>query len=598
MSKTPAEKLLKKYWGYTEFRPLQQQSIDALVSGKDALVILPTGGGKSLCFQLPALLREGTALVVSPLISLMKDQVDSLIDMGIPAARWDSSLSSEEYGQLRRELSSGTIKLLYLSPERLASENFSEALSDLKISLIAVDEAHCVSMWGHDFRPDYRKLKLLKKKFPKVPFGAFTATATPKVREDIRVQLELENPLELVGSFDRPNLIYRVFRRQSGFSQLQSLLENHKHDIGIIYCLRRKDTEDIAAKLKQIGYAAAAYHAGLGDEKRKKVQERFQKEKIRIVVATIAFGMGIDQSNVRFVIHMGLPKSLENYQQEAGRAGRDGLESQCTLLYSGADLMIWKSFQEKEEGGGNSEPAEQKLNAMYNYAAGTVCRHQALVTYFGQSIGNEPCGACDVCLGELPEEEDSLVIAQKILSGVYRLDQRFGAEYTAQTLIGSREKRILDNGHDILSTYGILKEHGKPAVRDWIDQLIGQGYLEKYGDYNTLQITQKGRELLKGETTVSLIKPARKAPVKATQRELDSWEGVSKEVYQALRECRKRVASESGLPPFMVFSDASLRDMARRKPATEKDFLLVHGVGEKKMQKYGDVFLNTLRTLS
>lgn len=532
--------------------------------------------------------------MVSPLISLMKDQVDALTEMGIPAARWDSSLTPEEYGDLRRRLSAGEIKLLYLSPERLTGDGFFDAVSDLKISLIAVDEAHCVSMWGHDFRPDYRRLKELKSRFPGVPFGAFTATATPRVREDIRTQLELADPVELVGSFDRPNLVYRVLPRQRGMDQLITLVERHKYDSGIVYCLRRKDTEAVAKELKHRGYAAAAYHAGLDDAKRRKVQDRFQKDKVRIVCATVAFGMGIDKSDVRFVIHMGLPKSPEHYQQEAGRAGRDGLEASCTLLYSGSDLMIWRSFQEKEEGSA-SEAAEQKLNAIYNYAAGNNCRHQALASYFGETLDQTACGSCDVCLGELPEQEDSLIIAQKILSGVARLKESFGAEYTAQVLIGSKEKRILDYGHDELSTYGILKEHGKPAVRDWMDQLLGQGFLEKYGEYNTLRIPPKGWELLRGNEPVSLVKSTRKAP-KATQRELASWDGVDKELYGKLKECRRQIASQAGLPAFVIFGDASLRDMAKRRPQTAEEFLRIHGVGEAKLGKYGEVFLEVLNS--
>ena len=592
MGKMTAKSLLKKHWGYKSFRPLQQKAVEALTNGNDALVVLPTGGGKSLCFQIPALLRKGTALVVSPLISLMKDQVDSLAEMGISAARWDSTLSSEEYIVLRQRLDNKEIKLLYLSPERLLSENFFNLITDLNISLIAVDEAHCVSLWGHDFRPDYRKIKELKQRFPGVPFGAFTATATPQVRADICSQLELDNHEELIGSFDRPNLLYRVLPRQKGIDQIINLLKPHKNESGIIYCLRRKDTEEIAEILKSRGYSASAYHAGLKDTLRRDVQDKFQKDKIKIVCATIAFGMGINKTDVRFVIHMGLPKSPEHYQQEAGRAGRDGLEATCTLIYSGTDLMIWRSFHDKEIGT-ISEAAETKLNAMYNYAAGNVCRHQSLASYFGESLDQSGCGACDVCLGELPEQEGSLIISQKIISCVARLKERFGAEYTAQVLIGSKEKRILDNGHESLSTYGILKEHSKASIRDWIDQLIGQGYLQRYGEYNTLKIPQKGWGLLRGNESVFLIKSMRKAP-KATKREIASWDGIDKELYRVLKDCRKEIASKAGLPAFVIFGDASLRDMARIKPQTAEEFLQVHGVGEAKLKKYGNSFLSVI----
>ncbi len=601
MDNSKSISLLKKHWGYSEFRPLQKKAVDALTVGKDVLVVLPTGGGKSLCFQLPALLREGTALVVSPLISLMKDQVDALTEMGIPAARWDSSLTPQEYRELRHRLSAGEIKLLYLSPERLTGSIFFDAVSDINISLIAVDEAHCVSLWGHDFRPDYRRLQELKERFSGIPMGAFTATATPQVREDIREQLKLNDPTELVGSFDRPNLVYRVLPRQRGYQQLLSLVKQYKDESGIIYCLRRKDTEAAAAALKQQGYSAAAYHAGLDDDIRRTVQDRFQKDEVRVICATVAFGMGIDKSDVRFVIHMGLPKSPEHYQQESGRAGRDGLEASCTLLYSGADLMFWRSIREKENTSKASAVPElsyeswgNQLNAIYRFAAQASCRHKALASWFGETLKAVPCGACDVCLGELPQEEESLVIAQKILSGVARLQERFGAEYTALMLVGSKDKRIIEYGHHNLSTYGILKERGKPAVRDWMDQLMGQDLLERYGEYGTLKLTPKGWELLRGNETVSLVKSVRKAK-KTTQIELTSWEGVDSELFQALKECRKRIASQAGVPAFIIFGDASLRDMARRRPQNTGEFLQVHGVGEMKQKKYGEIFLEVLR---
>lgn len=584
-----AGSLLKKYWGYSDFRPLQRKAVEALQGGKDCLMVLPTGGGKSLCFQLPALLLEGTALVISPLISLMKDQVDALTEMGIPAARWDSTLTAEEYGELRRNLRDGRIKLLYLSPERLTGESFKEVTAELNISLIAVDEAHCVSLWGHDFRPDYRRLQDLKERFPRVPLGAFTATATVRVREDIREQLKLKDPAVLVGSFDRPNLIYRALPRQKGYDQLISLVEKQKHDSGIVYCLRRKDAEAAAAELTRQGYRAAAYHAGLDDNRRRKVQERFRKDKIRIIAATVAFGMGIDKSDVRFVIHLGLPKSPEHYQQEAGRAGRDGLEARCTLLYSGADLAFWRYMQGQDENGAPGA-AEEQLNAVYRYAAGNRCRHAFLSSYFGETLEGENCGACDVCLGELPQQQEGTLIARKILSGVARLKEGFGAEYNALVLSGSRDKRILDYGHHELSTYGILKEFGKPAVRDWMDQLEAQGFLARQGEYNILKITPRGWDLLRDNETVSLVKSHRKAP-KATQRELVSWEGVDEELFLELKKLRRSLALRAGLPPFMVFGDATLKDMARLKPKNEEQLLRVHGVGEAKLKKYGPDFL-------
>jgi ATP-dependent DNA helicase RecQ len=587
------QKVLAKYWGYNDFLPLQKQAMECISRGADSIVVLPTGGGKSLCFQAPAVTMQGIAVVVSPLISLMKDQVDALTECGVPAARIDSSLSFHEQKTVFTQIHNKKLKLLYLSPERLVSDGFLEVLRKAKLSFIAIDEAHCVSMWGHDFRPEYRQLGLLKKAFPGVAIGAYTATATEQVRNDIAEQLHLRDPEMLIGSFDRPNLIYKVQRRTDRIKQVCAVLEKHKDESGIIYCIRRKDVEAMCAQLATKGYSVAPYHAGMADEERKRNQEAFITEKVNTIVATIAFGMGIDKSNVRYVIHIGMPKSLEHYQQESGRAGRDGLEAECCLFYSGGDYGIWKSLTSDMEPEVR-EIAMVKLSGMYNYCTGGVCRHKAILSYFGQNLGKDNCEGCDVCLGELDCIGDALVTAQKILSCVLRLEQRFGGSYTALVLTASEEKRIIENNHNKLSTYGLLSDYSKQTVHDWIEQLTGQDYLEKTGEYNVLNVTEKGWSVLKGEEIPRLLKPAQK-PVKISKVVEDSWEGVDKGLFEALRKLRAIIARKKGFPAYIVFGDAALRDMARRRPSTAQGFLEVKGVGEKKLQQYGKVVLGAIK---
>ncbi len=574
---------LKKHWGYDSFRPLQREAIDCVLGGRDSVVVLPTGGGKSLCYQVPALCGNQVAVVVSPLISLMKDQVDSLIASGINAASLNSSMSAADQNEVTQQVRAGELRLLYLSPERLVLPSTVAFLKSVGVRFLAIDEAHCIIYWGHDFRPEYSQLSKLREDFPDASVHAFTATATARVRDDIARQLNLADAEMLVGNFDRPNLIYRVHRRNDPLSQMRAVIDRYPKQSGVIYCISRKEVENTAATLNSLGYSAKPYHAGLSDGVRSEHQEAFINEQVDIIVATVAFGMGIDKSNVRFVIHAAMPKSLEAYQQESGRAGRDGLPAECAMLFSGSDLMTWKRMN------GGSE----LLDAMYSYCTRSLCRHQMLVEYFGQTLKHEGaggCNACDVCQGELNAVDNPLIVAQKILSCVHRVNQRYGAHHVANVLLGSSAKKILEQGHDKLSTYGLLSEHSKNAIVDWVEQLVGQGFLMKAGEYGTLAITESGRELLRGDATPELYHTA-PAAKKSSSRAADDWEGVDRELFESLRALRRELATEKGIPPFVVFHDASLRDMARTRPSALEKFATVQGVGEKKLADYGQIFV-------
>jgi ATP-dependent DNA helicase RecQ len=584
--------ILSSYWGYDDFRPLQAEAMQAVLEGRDSLVVLPTGGGKSLCFQAPALAMPGLAVVVSPLIALMKDQVDALVDCGVTAACVHSMLSLDEKRQIADDVRAGRLKLLYLSPERLLSERTLEFLQSVPLSFVAVDEAHCISEWGHDFRPEYRALRQLKEKFRGVGVHAYTATATPHVQDDIVRELRLAEPDILVGSFDRPNLVYRARRRANLLAQIREVVDRHRNDSGLVYCIRRADAEDIAASLADLGYKARPYHAGMSDEDRRRNQDAFINDRANIIVATVAFGMGIDKSDVRYVIHAAAPKSLESYQQESGRAGRDGLEAECLLLYSPADFRTWRKLQ-AELPPHALEIAMSLLAGIESYCTSVTCRHRALVEYFGQELDCENCGACDVCLNEVELVDDALIIGQKILSCVARVGENFGGEYVAQVLVGSRDERVLRHGHERLSTWGILSDHPKNSVRAWIDQLTHQSFLERTGEYNVLRLTACGWRVLRGELAPRLLKPT-PSKRRESRAALDTWQGVDRELFEALRVYRRCKADQRGVPPFIIFSDATLRDLARMQPTSLAELARVHGIGAKKLDEYGAELLATI----
>jgi len=585
-------RFLKQHWGYDSFRPLQMEAMSCVLERRDSLVVLPTGGGKSLCYQVPALCRPGLAVVVSPLISLMKDQVDSLQACGVSAAFINSSQTPDEKRQVAEAIRIGELRLLYIAPERLVQPQTVPFLRGAGLSFIAVDEAHCISEWGHDFRPEYRGLKVLRESFPDVAIHAFTATATSQVREDIAEQLGLRQPEVLVGSFDRPNLVYRAERQESRMEQIREVLDRHRRESGIIYCTTRADTMDISEELNAAGYRTRPYHAGLEDVVRRRAQDEFIDETIDTIVATVAFGMGIDKSNVRYVIHAGMPKALENYQQESGRAGRDGLEAECLLLYSTSDFVRWKRMIE-DASASNLDAASASLQAMINYCGGVVCRHRRLVEYFGQTFESESCGACDVCLGELDQIDDALTISQKILSSVVRQEQRFGGEYTALVLKGSKDQRVRQNGHDRLSTWGILSEHSLHAIRDWVEQLATQDCLVRVGEFGVLQVTPAGRQVLRGELSPRLLRTIESTAKKKKRavRLAADWEGVDRDLFDDLRILRHDLAVEAGVPAYVVFTDETLRSLARFRPSSEETMRGIKGIGEKKMTSWSAPFL-------
>jgi ATP-dependent DNA helicase RecQ len=603
------KRVIEQHWGFRTLRPLQEPAMRAVLEGRDSVVVLPTGGGKSLCYQAPAVLRGDTTVVVSPLIALMKDQVDSLRDCGVPAIRIDSSLSPEERFINELEVREGNIRLLFVSPERLVLTDFCGLLRRAGVRTFAIDESHCISHWGHDFRPEYRQLSRIKELFPEASVHAYTATATEQVRKDIAEQLCLRSPEVLVGSFDRPNLTYRVLPRHNLTKQVLDVLDRHAGEAGIIYCLRRLDVDELAALLQQKGYKARAYHAGLSSEERKAAQDAFAAEACDLIVATVAFGMGIDRSNLRFVLHTAMPKSVEHYQQEAGRAGRDGLEAECVLLHSGGDFVSWKRILEKSAQEPGVDPsflpsALRHLDDIDRYCRGVVCRHKALVEYFGQAFEALACGACDLCLGDTEALADALIVAQKILSCVARVEERFGAGHVISVLRGEDNEKVRKFGHDRLSTYGLLRDHSTADVRDWIHQLLSQKVLAQEmlilssgQQVPLLKLNEASWEVMRGQRPVRLLQLVRrKKGEKAERSQADavSWEGVDRGLFDALREVRRQVALASRKAPYLIFGDATLRELARVRPSTRERMRLVYGVGDSKLRDYSETFLTAL----
>ena len=593
--------VLAKWWGFDQLRPLQSEAIHAALDGRDSLVVMPTGGGKSLCYQLPPLVGESTDVVVSPLVALMKDQVDALEAIGYPAAAIHSGLSQDERLQIRDRLAAGELRLLFTAPERLVNTGLLDLLAQVGVKRFSIDEAHCISQWGHDFRPEYRQLALLRDRFPTASLHAFTATATPRVRDDIAAQLQLRSPDVLVGTFDRPNLCYRVVPRTDRIQQTLEILGRHAGEASIVYCISRKETERLAARLAAEGILARPYHAGLDPKERHKTQEAFARETIDVVVATVAFGMGIDRSDVRLVLHTSLPKSLEAYQQETGRAGRDGLAAECVLLYSSADVFSWESLVRKSAEEAELEPDElarlvagqtEHLHSMRRYAQAARCRHAALSEYFGQPYGTEPCGACDVCLGETESLPDGTVTAQKIISCVARVGERFGVRHVCEVLRGAKTEGIQRHGHDRLSTFGLLATLDQRAAENLTHQLLDQGLLARSGgDRPVVMLNERSWEVLRGERPVVLLEP-RVGRAKAAKADVDDWKGVDRDLFERLRKWRRRVADGRGKPAWTIFDDKSLRAIAREKPSSPAALLRVKGIGEKRLADFGAAILD------
>jgi ATP-dependent DNA helicase RecQ len=584
---------LKRHFGFAGFRPFQEEIIRDALAGKDVFALLPTGGGKSLCFQLPAMLQPGLTVVVSPLIALMKDQVDSMQASGVPATFLNSSLAKGEARERWRRLYDGDYRLLYVAPERLVLEGFLSELPRWKVKLFAIDEAHCISEWGHDFRPEYRELSQLRKLLPDIPIMALTATATTRVRQDIVAQLHLREPNCYVASFNRPNLFYRVEPKSGPAEQVKTFVRDRPRQSGIVYCQARATTEKVARLLAADGIQALPYHAGLSATERAQNQERFIRDQAQVICATIAFGMGINKPNVRWIIHYDLPKSLEGYYQETGRAGRDGLPAECLLLFSAGDIMKYKAFIEEESDPRRQQIARQQLHQMAHYAEMGGCRRAALLDYFGERYPEDTCGACDNC-NEPRETFDGTVAAQKLLSCVYRIraQSRFGVglNHVAEVLTGANTDKIRRWNHQSLSTYGIGSEH---ARAEWLGigrELMRRGLLtQSDGEFPVLELTPEGLAFLKERRTIQLTRAPAKPEPKVVRRIGDI--SCDEALFDVLRELRRRLADERGVPSYVIFSDVSLRLMARHYPQTDPEFLRINGVGERKLAEYGAAFL-------
>jgi ATP-dependent DNA helicase RecQ len=591
-----AHHLLRSVFGYDRFRSPQDEIITQVLSGGDALVLMPTGGGKSLCYQIPALLREGVAIVVSPLIALMQDQVDALQQLGVRAAYLNSTLSLDEVQRVEASLRQGELDLLYVAPERLLLPRTLELLAQLPLALFAIDEAHCVSQWGHDFRPDYIQLSVLHERFPDVPRIALTATADDATRQEIIQRLQLQSARQFISSFDRPNIRYRVMENAGNArAALLAFIRNeHSGEAGIVYCLSRKRVDEVAAWLQDNGLTALPYHAGMSAEDRLRHQSRFLREDGVIIVATIAFGMGIDKPDVRFVAHLNLPRSLEAYYQETGRAGRDGLPADAWMVYGLQDVITLRQMQTNTEGDARYKRIEHhKLDAMLGFCELTACRRQALLRYFGEELA-QPCGNCDTCLSP-PPTWDASVAAQKALSCVHRTGQRFGANYVIDVLLGKQHERIQGFGHDRLSTYGIGTELDQNGWRNLFRQLIAHGLLSvDLQGHGSLQLTEASRPLLRGEHALQLRQLVKPAKTGGRKKLAGSTAAQHDPLWLALRQLRSKLSSQQGVPAYVIFHDATLQEMVERKPRTLAELLEISGVGERKLEAYGRPFLETI----
>ncbi len=595
--------LLKQSFGFDSFRPLQEEIIRDALADRDVFALLPTGAGKSLCFQLPALARPGLTVVISPLISLMKDQVDSLTTSGIAATFLNSTLHANEIAERMRKLRAGQYRLLYVAPERAMLPGFLANLKEWPVKLIAIDEAHCISEWGHDFRPEYRQLERLREFFPATPLMALTATATRRVQSDIVKQLRLRQPSCYVASFNRPNLTYRVQAKDGAYKQLLRFLKSHAADSGIVYCQSRNNAENLAVRLSEDGIEARPYHAGLDGAKRANNQDMFLRDDVQVICATVAFGMGINKSNVRFVVHYDLPKNIEGFYQETGRAGRDGLPSECLLLFSAGDAVKYSRFIDEMSKPQEREIARQQLSQMVQLAESAECRRVAMLRYFGEEFRAKDCGACDNCL--TPRETyDGTIEAQKFLSCVYRLREKsridFGINQIAEVLTGADSEKVRKWDHQYVSTYGVGKEHSQNEWRLIGRELVRQGYVKQLPEkFNVLQLSETGLEALKQRHPIQLVKPIalpkdKRSRDEKRRRDLNGAADYDELLFDELRGLRKNIADERGVPAYIVFSDVSLRQMARYYPASETEFARISGVGEKKLADFGGQFIDLI----
>ena len=588
-----ADAILRQVFGYQQFRAGQSDIIDTVTGGRDCLVVMPTGGGKSLCYQIPALMLPGLTVVVSPLISLMKDQVDQLRLLGVDAGYLNSAQTPQEQQQVLEGCHSNRIKLLYVAPERLLMSSFIRQFQQWQPSLLAVDEAHCISQWGHDFRPEYCAIGELRQHLPGVPVIALTATADNTTRSDICSRLRLSDPLIHISSFDRPNIRYTLVEKYKAFDQLWMFVRGQKGQCGIIYCNSRNKVEDVAARLQKRGLSVAAYHAGLDNSQREWVQDAFLKDNLQVVVATVAFGMGINKSNVRFVAHFDIPRNIESYYQETGRAGRVGVSAEAVLFYDPADMAWLRRCLDEKPAGPQKDIEQHKLNAMGAFAQAQTCRRLVLLNYFGENR-QTPCGNCDICL-DPPKQYDGLLEAQQALSCIYRAGQRFGLGYIVDVLRGSNNQRIREYGHDKLAVYGIGKDKSQEHWVSVLRQLIHLGLItQNIANYSALQLTESARPVLRGEVPLQLAVP-RIQNIKPRQTARSYGGNYDKKLFAKLRKLRKSIADEENIPPFVVFNDATLIEMAEQCPVRANDLLLINGVGERKLERFGDAFMALIR---